>query len=98
MNVPTSRQLSGSEYNGVQPTYATVQPKPEDALNNGERLRLGYLTGHEDYPESFEDRRQMLGLKPAAEGRPNWITHTRGRQLSEGEIVERVEEQLEADQ
>lgn len=68
----TSRQLGGSEYGGVQPTTATIQPKGADALTAGERLRLGYLTGVENDTESIEDRRQMLGLRPAS-GRPPYF-------------------------
>jgi hypothetical protein len=69
-NAPTSRQLAGSEFGGVERTVATVQPKPADTLTNAELLRLGYLTGRENEPESMEDRRQMLGLLPAKGVRP----------------------------
>jgi hypothetical protein len=78
-NAPTSRQLTGSEYSGVERTAATIQPKPADTLTNGEILRLGYLTGREDQPESLEDRRQMVGLLPSTDTRPNWLANT-GRQ------------------
>lgn len=71
------QQLRGSEYGGVQPTLAGgIQPKDEEALTAGERLRLGYLTGNETETNpllNLEDRRQMLGLKPAEGGRPLWL-------------------------
>lgn len=73
---PDSRQITGSEYSGVERTSATTQPKPAEALNNGERLRLGYLTGQENDTESLEDRRQMVGLRPADGKRPNWLSNT----------------------
>lgn len=74
--VPTPKQLTGSEYGGVQPTKSTIQPKGADALSNGDRLRLGYLTGQEDNPESLEDRRQFLGLRPASGRRPLFLLET----------------------
>lgn len=96
MYAPTSRQLSGSEFGGVEETRATVQPKAAEALSPGERLRLGYLTGNEQYAESLEDRRQMLGLRPADGRRPNWLTHT-GPMHSEGELVQEAQTQLEVE-
>lgn len=74
----TSRQKQGSEYGGVQPTLAGgIQPKPSEAITPSEKLRLGYLTGNENStePTNIEDRRQMLGLRPASGGRPTWLTH-----------------------
>lgn len=74
---PPGRQACGSEYGGVQPTLAGgIQPKPEEALTAGEKLRLGYLTGDEtntDACTNLEDRRQMMGLRPAEGGRPVWL-------------------------
>lgn len=79
----TPRQVwDGSEYGGVQPTMNTVQPKGEDALTAGEKLRLGYLVGDLSDPMqveplvSLEERRQMLGLKPAGDSRPTWLAQT----------------------
>lgn len=71
---PTSKQMTGSEYGGVEETTTGVQPKPEDALSNTERLRLVYLTGQEDDPEALIDRRAMMGL--STEGRPHWLGGT----------------------
>lgn len=86
----TARQLDGSEYGGVAETVNTVQPKGQEALTPGERLRLGYLVGdtsdtlNQDLT-SLEDRRQMLGLKPATNGRPVWLAST-GR-VTEAELA-----------
>lgn len=65
-------QRTGSEYGGVAHTPSGIQPKPQEALNNTELLRLGYVTGVEDW-QSIEDRRQMVGLRPANGGRPQYI-------------------------
>lgn len=74
---PIRKQIDGSEYGGVQPTIAGgIQPKPEEALTAGERFRLGYVTGNETQPDpalNLEDRRQMMGLRPAEGGRPLWL-------------------------
>lgn len=67
-------QRSGSEYGGVPETPAGIQPKPHDALNNTELLRLGYMTGVEEW-NSIEDLRQFHGLRPANGTRPNWLSH-----------------------
>jgi len=68
-------QIGGSEYGGVQyrarVVNNTVQPKVPEALTAGERLRLGYLTGVEDDSMSYEDRRQMVGLRKPG-GPPSW--------------------------
>lgn len=83
----TPQQLRGSEYGGSDEARATIQPKGSDALNNGEILRLGYLTGDEQNdPNSIEDRRQFWGLLPADKARPFWLDGT-GRE-SEAEIRE----------
>lgn len=79
----TGRQRGGSEYSGVDRTRATIQPKHSSALVNDEVLRLGYLTGDEQDTESLEDRRQMLGLRPADGARPKWLSNT--GQASEAE-------------
>jgi hypothetical protein len=92
-NAPTSRQLTGSEYSGVERTVATIQPMPASELTSGDLLRLGYLTGREDQPESLEDRRQMLGLLPASGQRPNWLGGT--GQTSEAERQHLGEDPLE---
>jgi hypothetical protein len=81
----TARQMSGSEYGGVEETVATVQPKPPEALDNGEKMRLFYLTGQEVDTETIEDHRQMLGLLPANGQRPKWLLQT-GAGLSQVEI------------
>jgi hypothetical protein len=81
---PTDRQKSGSEYSGVLRTTAGVQPQDSSALTNGEILHLGYATGVENDTESFEDRRQMMGLRPADGKRPNWLLQT--GQKSQAEI------------
>lgn len=85
----TPRQLTGSEFSGVGETRNTLQPKGKDALTPGDELRLGYLVGSDTDPlqatvESLEDHRQMLGLKPAGDRRPNWLANT-GR-TAEAEI------------
>lgn len=83
----TPRQMSGSEYGGVEETRATIQPKPPEALDNGEKLRLGYLTGQEVDTEALEDHRAFLGLLPAQKGsRPKWLTNANREQLSQAQI------------
>ena len=69
-------QKTGSEFGGIQPTTSTVQPMVPEALNPGEVLRLGYLTGRDWDSMSLEDRRQMLGLRPASGRRPLWLEET----------------------
>ena len=91
--MPTSRQLTGSEYGGVDRTKATIQPQSAEALTAGDRLRLGYLTGQETDTESLEDRRQMLGLRPA-DGRPPMFILNTG-QASELEKDPRITIDLE---
>lgn len=81
----SSRQMSGSEFGGVEETAATIQPKPAEALDNGEKLRLFYLTGQTEDTEALEDHRQMLGLLPAEGGRPKWLIET-GAGSSEAEL------------
>lgn len=85
----TPRQLAGSEYGGVGETRNTLQPKGMEAMTTSDELRLGYLTGELTDPLqltilSLEDRRQALGLKPAGDRRPNWLSNT-GR-TTEAEI------------
>lgn len=85
----TPRQLAGSEYGGVGETRNTLQPKGPEALTPADELRLGYLVGDTTDPlqltiASLEDRRQMLGLKPAGDQRPTWLANT-GR-TAEAEI------------
>lgn len=81
----TPQQRRGSEYGGSDEARATVQPKGPDALTNGEKLRLGYLTGDElNDPESIEDHRQFYGLLPSDKARPFWLEGT-GRE-SEAQI------------
>lgn len=79
----TPRQRGGSEFGGVGPTKATLQPS-DARTTAAEELRLGYLTGVETDRESLEDRRQMLGLRPADGRRPSWLSNT--GQASEAEI------------
>jgi hypothetical protein len=79
-----ARQMTGTEYGGVEETVSTVQPKPPEAITPGEQLRLFYLTGEPDDAESIEDRRQFWGLRPADGRRPQWLIET--GQLSEAEI------------
>jgi hypothetical protein len=82
----TSQQMTGSEYGGVEETTATIQPKAPEALDNGEKLRLFYLTGQEVDTEAIEDHRQMLGLLPAQKNsRPKWLLQT-GYGLSQAEV------------
>lgn len=69
----SSLQRAGSEYGGVPHTPSGIQPKPEEAFTNTERLRLGYTTGNEADFMSLEDRRQFLGLRPANGARPIWL-------------------------
>lgn len=66
-------QRTGSEFGGVARTPNGIQPKPAEALTNGDKLRLGYLTGNDQNAMSLEDRRQMLGLRPANGRRPLWL-------------------------
>lgn len=72
----SSEQQTGSEYGGVSPTVNTIQPKNAQALSNSEKLRLGYLTGVQNDPESIEDHRQFWGLRPADGRRPYWLDNT----------------------
>lgn len=72
----TAEQQQGSEYGGVERTSATVQPKGAQALSNGDKLRLGYVTGVPDDPASLEDHRQFWGLRPANGDRPYWLDNT----------------------
>jgi len=81
-----NRQKMGSEYSGVERTTATIQPMPPQALDNGDKLRLGYLTGVEDDTESLEDRRQMVGLRPATGRRPLWLSATGQKSQAEIEL------------
>jgi hypothetical protein len=86
----TPRQLNGSEYAGVGETRNTLQPKGAEAIDAADELRLGYLTGDgasdplQQTILSLEDRRQMMGLKPAGDARPMWLSNT-GR-TTEAEI------------
>lgn len=74
---PDPRQAYGTEYGGIEPTLAGgIQPKGEEALTAGDKLRLGYVTGNESdtrRDQNLEDHRQMLGLRPAEGGRPVWL-------------------------
>jgi hypothetical protein len=84
----TQRQMTGTEYSGVERTVATVQPKAPEALTNGEKLRLFYLTGQMEQTEgvkALEDHRQMLGLLPADGRKPVWLSET-GAGPSQAEI------------
>lgn len=78
----TDQQWYGSEFGGItEPTRNTVQPKGRDSLTAAEELRLLRTTGDlsdtiQQTPMSLEDRRQMLGLKPAGNTRPNWLGNT----------------------
>jgi hypothetical protein len=73
-------QLSGSEYSGINYTKNTLQPG--QALNNGDKLRLGYLVGdvsnanYELTTSNIEDHRQMMGLLPASQARPTWLANS----------------------
>lgn len=85
---PTSDQFRGSEYGGVGPTSNTFQPQPPDAMTNTELLRNSYLTGEPpDYKLNIEDRRQMMGLKPAGKNkRPWWLLETGLRSIAEEKL------------
>lgn len=79
-NAYTANQNDGSEFGGTS-SRNTIQPKGSDALTAGEKLRLTYLVGDisdslQVTPDSLEDRRQMLGLKPASNERPRWLGNT----------------------
>lgn len=85
----TPAQIAGSEYGGTK-SRNTVQPKGNDALTPGDLLRLGYLVGDttdslQQTPLSLEDRRQMLGLKPAGDVRPIWLAGTNKVPIAEME-------------
>lgn len=82
----SAKQLAGSEYGGVGDSPNTLQPIPTTALDNGEILRLDYLTGEQD-TESIEDRRQFWGLRPAGGERPRWIGGTGVTSLADIEQV-----------
>lgn len=75
----SNRQLTGSEYGGVEFTMIGIQPKGPDALKNGDRLRMGYLTGNELDTNALEDHRQMLGLRPANGRYPVWMEQVNDR-------------------
>jgi len=86
-------QLTGSEYGGINNTFSSIQPKPPEALDNADKLRLGYLTGVEDDSRSIEDRRQFCGLRPADGRRPRWLSHVDNiGTLSDGELVQEAQE------
>lgn len=72
--VPSSRQIAGSEYGGVEDTTTGIQPKKPESLTNTEKLRLAYLTGQDTDTEALIDRRAMMGL--STEGRPDWLGGT----------------------
>lgn len=84
----SAEQLQGSEFGGVERTRATIQLKPAEALTNGEKLRLEYLTGEiaPDNQTSIEDHRAFYGLLPSDKARPFWLENT-GRE-SEAQIRE----------
>lgn len=98
----TAHQLTGSEFGGVEDPRNSVQPKGQEALTAGEKLRLSYLVGDEsdslqETPLSLTDRRQMWGLKPASDLRPTWLVNT-GKE-SEAELLGLIpEEIIEAEQ
>lgn len=69
--IPEAKE--GSEYGGIDNTYNTTQPKPASAMTTAEQLRLGYLTGQDQNWKSLEDRRQMMGLRPANGRHPEWL-------------------------
>jgi hypothetical protein len=73
---PDALQATGTEYGGIEPLLpGMMQPKGYDAITNGERLRLEYSLGVDEIDLSaLEDRRQMLGLRPADGGRPTWLS------------------------
>lgn len=75
--------LTGTEYGGAPSEfrYNNLQPKPAGAqLSAREQLYLGYMTGEDDGDwRSLEDRRQMMGLRPASGTRPEWLTHVSPR-------------------
>lgn len=89
----TPQQREGTEFGGAQ-SLNTVQPKGADALTSGDVLRLGYLVGdasdplQQQIPLSLEDKRQMLGLKPAGDRRPIWLAGTGRTPLAEMEGAE----------
>lgn len=88
-NKYTPAQIGGSEFGGTV-SRNTVQPKSNEALTSGDILRLGYLVGDttdslQQTPLSLEDRRQMLGLKPAGDLRPVWLAGTNKVPLAEME-------------
>lgn len=82
----TARQMTGTEYSGVEETRATIQPKPPEALDNGEKLRLIYLTGQDVDTEALEDHRAFCGLLPADGRRPKWLLKANKEQLAQIEI------------
>lgn len=77
----TPQQWDGTEFGGTDDRTNTLQPKGRDSLTAGEELRLFYTVGDLTDPLqqtelSLEDRRQMLGLKPASNRPPNWLLNT----------------------
>lgn len=50
-----------SDYGGGGVMPNTVFPKGEEALTAGDKLRLGYITGHEDDSKSRPDPYQFQG-------------------------------------
>jgi hypothetical protein len=95
----TPAQREGSEFGG---TYSknTIQPKGSDALTAGEELRLTYLVGDisdtlQTTEMSAEDRRQMLGLKPASNRPPNWLLNTGQPPRAQYEVEGWPEEYIE---
>lgn len=87
----TPDQLGGSEYGGTDYLNNTLQPKGAEALSAGDLLRLGYTVGDTSDPLqqtelSLDDRRQMLGLKPAGVSRPTWLAGT-GKKVPMAELM-----------
>jgi hypothetical protein len=72
-------QIEGSEYGGSEVTIAAgIQPMGPDALTPADKLRLGYVTGIEDNTNphiNIDDKRQMLGLRPANGKRPLFLAN-----------------------
>jgi hypothetical protein len=99
----TGLQKEGSEFGGIDSPRGGVQPKGADALSAAEKLRLFYSVGDitdtlKQTNLSLDDRRQMLGLKPAGDLRPNWLANTGRVPRAEIELPELWPDALQSPQ
>lgn len=68
--------MNGTEFGGApaEDRWNTLQPRRGDDYSTAEQLRSGYTTGEDDW-RALEDRRQMMGLRPADGAHPRWLVN-----------------------